>query len=297
MEIHFEIENKCLLKCQHCSSNAGAEGRVMEYGVQEILSLLKELPGHKDIFFTGGEPLLYDGFGDLLKTLKEEIPDLSFGMFSAGILEKEGNMQSVSLPYARYLKDCGLNNCYFSIYSWDETDHDWMTGQKGGFQMTKKTIENFRRCGIGVRFNLVITNKNKAGLLRIIDLAEGWGIEEVRLLKLVPHGRAKTGWPEIGIEEEEYKNAVKMVLKEAKAVKITASGCIDLLPCRPFAGAERCQAGSNLLYVTFQGDIFPCASVKHKMNYRIGNVKEPVKWSRYFENRRSSREEALCSID
>lgn len=245
----------------------------MKYTVEDMIAFLNQFEDEKLLFFTGGEPLLYQHFESLLEQLGKWIPKVSFGMFTTGIINKNGELMPVTEEMARKLKKAGVSICCFSIYSHKELEHDWMTGEEGSFRMTKAAIANFQKAEIQTRFNSVVTKKNKNSFQKIIDMASEWGISEVRLLKLIKSGRAVAVWEEIGISEEDYREVVEILLKGNSNVRITASGLPDLLPCRSDSCKSGCQAGSGLLYVTYEGDIFPCASVKNNKAYRLGNIK------------------------
>ena len=164
--------------------------------------------------------------------------------------------------------------CYLSVYSSRKEEHDWMTNCTGSFTMTECSARNMIKAGIEIRFNSVVMSKNADEIPELIRMAEEWGASEVRLLKLIPQGRAEGCWDEIGVTEEQYRAVVRDILKKEYPVRITASGAVDILPCRASSTDCRCPAGSSLWYVTYQGDVYPCASVKNRADYRIGNIKD-----------------------
>lgn len=297
MEIHFEIENRCMLLCRHCSSNAQINGGRMQYSVENIISLLKKTSSNGVIFFTGGEPLLCEDFLDILYQIKRELPDTILGMFTTGIVGNKGQILSVSKHYAEKLYKAGMRICYLSIYSDRAVEHDWMTGQDGSYSLTYISAQILIQIGIEVRFNLVVTKRNIDSISKIIEMVERWGGTELRLLKLVKHGRAIQSWQEIGVEESKYRDVVKKVFAKEWRIKITASSCSDIVPCRPFPNARGCQAGKELFYVTFEGEIFPCASVKRNNAFKLGNVKEGVIDSALLVEDISSNNVRLCSIE
>lgn len=47
MEIHFEIENKCLLRCKHCSSYASEYGKQLKYTPEQMIDFLNSIAGKK----------------------------------------------------------------------------------------------------------------------------------------------------------------------------------------------------------------------------------------------------------
>lgn len=274
MEIHFEIINQCLLSCRHCSSMASKLKLEKEYSKQDMIKLLKAIKGEKEVFLTGGEPLLYTNLDGMLNDLQTQITDISLGIFTTGIISDSGQAKPISQKYAEKLAECGLKVCYLSVYSHLEQEHDWMTRLQGSYKMIKESISHLRAVGIEIRFNSVVTNRNMSSFNKIIEFAESIGATEVRILKLIRQGRAKECWEDIGVTEQNYKNVIQNAMKRRNKLRITASGAIDILPCRQGCNIQTCPAGKWLIYVTNNGDIFPCASVKRKVEYKIGNISE-----------------------
>lgn len=293
MEIHFEIENKCLLSCRHCSSGASLAGIEFDYSMEQMIDFLSTISGEKLVFLTGGEPLLNRNFENLLLSIKKA-GNASAGIFTSGVVDDNGKMQAVSKAQAERLSGLGLKICYFSVYSHDAKLHDWMTQIQGSYSISRESIKNMRNAGIEIRFNTVVSKINKDYIEGIIQLACSWDAAEVRLLKLIEHGRAHNCWDEIGISENEYRSVVEDVINKEHAIRITASGVTDITACRPVENAVACQAGSRLLYVTYHGDIYPCASVKNNDLFCIGNIRDKETWVRYLADEKTYRKEPLC---
>jgi len=63
--IHLEVSGQCQLNCPYCYSESGTE-----LAVGEWQSLMEELaPLTRQFTLGGGEPLLYDGLGDIVETI------------------------------------------------------------------------------------------------------------------------------------------------------------------------------------------------------------------------------------
>jgi len=63
--IHLEVSGRCQLNCPYCYSRSGTEMPVCEWQ-----ALAEELaPLTKQFTLGGGEPLLYDGLGDIIETM------------------------------------------------------------------------------------------------------------------------------------------------------------------------------------------------------------------------------------
>ena len=150
-----------------------------------------------------------------------------------------------------------------------------MTGINGSFKILKDNIQALRAAGIRIRLNVVVTRFNYKNIPEIIQLAKQWKVSEVRLLKLICHGRAAKCWEKIGISEKEYYMSVSTILEQKwDGISITASGMENVVPCRDYCKVGECPAGKKLWYITFEGNVYPCASVKNNENYRIGNISE-----------------------
>jgi MoaA/NifB/PqqE/SkfB family radical SAM enzyme len=294
MEIHFEIENRCMLNCRHCSSFAANDGKAMNYTIEEMIAFLQLFPEKKYVFLTGGEPLMHEQFDDIVYSLKNKVPDVSVGAFTTGIAASHGELYGMTEERARSLAALGLNRCYFSLYSAQEKNHDWMTKKEGSFALTLDAIHKLHAHQIEARINLVITKKNQAELDEMIELAASLGCTEVRLLKLINHGRAENCWSDIGVTETEYRESVLKHAGKHQNIKITASSCPDLLPCRPLEGAQGCQAGSKLAYVTYEGKVFPCACAKNNACHYIGKLEDVDALKSYFAGQKTVNDIALC---
>lgn len=294
MEIHFEIENKCLLTCKHCSSYASNSGGIKQYTDDDMVSFLSRWPCEKKVYLTGGEPLLYPEIDKLLSKLNTRVNNITLGMFTTGIMETRDRASSISEEYAYHLAKNGLNICYLSIYSPRQDEHDKITRLAGSFELTKKSIIALNNAGVEVRFNSVVTTYNEKAISNLLGLAERWGVSEVRLLKLIRHGRAKSCWDEIGITEEQYRNVVIDALKKKTKVNVTASGVEDIVSCRKFCDINICPAGKQLWYITYKGEVYPCASVKNKIKYQIGHIYDKDIFNKADMFNRWKIEEKLC---
>lgn len=294
MEIHFEILERCMLKCRHCSSLASEYGEMMKYSEQDMIRFLTQIEEKKDIYLTGGEPLLYPNLRNLLMELKNNVSDLDIGLFTTGIMKDEEGIKSISIEYAKELANVGLKVCYVSVYSNNGEEHDWMTKLQGSFKLLNHSIKNLQEEGVEIRFNSVVTAKNMKCFESIIEYAEELNVTEVRMLKLIKHGRACNEWNDLGISEKGYREVVYNALKRKNRLQITASGLTDVLPCRHEYRIKECPASQYLLYITNEGNVFPCASVKRRENYLIGNIKDADIFEKYNLFKGNLKGSMLC---
>lgn len=285
-EIQIEITNECLLNCKHCSSLQIRFSNERGYTDEDLINFISLFETHIHIIFTGGDPVLYPTLFSLCEEIRRGNRKVSFGLYTTGNRE---NGIAIDESYAMKMRENGINECYFSIYHSLSDRHDQWTNVVGSFANTVKSVRSVKNVGIIPKAHIVIERENYREISEIMNFCRAIGIEEVRFLKLVSNGAANECWDEISITEEEQGNIVKNLLKNrvSSNIKYTISGYPQYLPCRPFDDAIGCQAGNHLLYIAFNGDVYPCAGYR---DYKIGNILDTVKMQEYLNSKKANVE-------
>lgn len=278
IELQIEVEKSCPLKCLHCSSVSLLNLNECGYSNVELMNFVKGFDGPLKISVTGGEPLNRIDIVDFLSCLWSCKPDLEIEVFSSGVLLKNGLPSFISEDYALSLKGAGVRSFYLTMFHSDSSEHDKMTDCRGSLEISKKSIENLIIAGIEVKVHLILNRFNFGCIYDVIYDLSNLGIKEVRLLKLVKHGRATTNWERIGVSDDEQERLIADLFKSQDKfpLRMTFSGFPEMTPCRPFEWAKGCQAGTRLFFVDFNGDIFPCACTRGNLEFRIGNISEAI---------------------
>lgn len=286
-EIHFEIEQHCGLSCRHCSSSGIRSSGLRGYSNDDITKMLSLFTRY-DLFvsLTGGEPLLHQNIEDVISSIKSSHPSVEIGLFTTSLIIDNGIVSPLSMSFAERLSDVGISFCYVSVYSNKETTHDIMTQNEGSYYKTRKAIQNLITAGIDVRFNTVVYNGNEKHLSEITECAKELGASEVRLLKLVKHGDAGANWNDIFVDlnDAELNDIFEKLKKEyGDSTRITISSLPKYTPCRPFDNSLGCQAGTLLLYVAYDGFVYPCACTKNLSKYKICHISDIPQIRGYLE--------------
>lgn len=138
----IEITNRCNLRCRHCYNESSVycnmDMTLDDYKIA-INSILKL--GIKKIQIIGGEPFLNP------KVLKEMI-DYTIGKFQ--FIEIFTNGTLISQEWYEYLANNSIHIA-LSVYSYEEDQHDMVTGCKGSWYLTNKTIEELKKHRISYR--------------------------------------------------------------------------------------------------------------------------------------------------
>ena len=249
-----------------------------------MIKLIGLLDCKTHLYLTGGEPLFSETILEDIKFIKQNTNNTEIGLFTSGIT---GGFESISVETGTYLKSIGIEDCFFSIYHKDQRIHDYITNRQNAYEITMKSITNMFKAGIKIKINIVLNKYNHLELDEIIKHLESLGmINEIRLLRLVRGGNAEKNWYDLGISFEDQNSEILKIMENKKkyALGITVAGFPDIFPCRPFANSIRCQAGISLLYVTFDGYIFPCACVKNKKMFEIGHISDMKVIKTYLRN-------------
>lgn len=276
-ELQFEIENECLLDCLHCSSHTMRTSGKRSYSDETMIDFISHFQGPIRVYFTGGEPLLYPNIVSLCRKIMVNKNNVSIGLYTTGNCRYN---QPLTSEFALELAHSGITECYFSIYDNLEDVHDSFTGTPGSFKNTILSSQNCIKGGILPKAHLVLNRNNYRKIDEVITFCTEKNFSEVRILRLAPSGSAIDNWEKIGIHLSEQNQLIESLVqrKNCFGIDLSFSGYPDVYPCRSSKNAIRCQAGTNLLYVTLSGDIYPCAcTVQSPDKYKLGNLTDSAK--------------------
>ena len=282
IEIHIELTNKCILKCKHCSSRANTISKQIDR--KKIIEFIKYISLDKRVrlIFTGGEPLISEELEKILIEIHELGRNIDIGLFTTGLIEENNKLQSITSTKIRKLKSLGLKFVYLSIYSNNNSAHNYITQKDFSFENTVNSMEKLIKEGIKTNVNLVLMKQNINNINDIIIFLKNIGVNEIRILRLINQGRAKENWNEIGVSKDEQLKALKKIQLDEK---VTLGGFLELKSCQYLTDNKECLAGKNKLYVDVKGDIYPCGSVKSNSNSKICNLENYADIVSYKKNK------------
>lgn len=287
-EIQIEISKQCPLNCVHCSSlELRLEESMQKFDDQMLLSFFEMLSESVHVYYTGGEPLLYNGLEDLCKQTKK-IRATNVGLYTCGV--KRDNKKLIPLSYedAERLAIAGVSDCYISIYSNDPKKHNFITNANT-LDITCESVNHLIEAGIVVKAHIVLVNESINSLYDTIEFVKKKGFSAARILGLSKIGNAHKHWQKIGIDYNRQKTLIRDFISNYPKNKfeVSVSGFPELFPCRPSADAKGCQRGSKVLYITYTGEVYPCACTKNMSNYKIGslnNLTQLIKHLKDYDN-------------
>lgn len=256
------ITNRCNLKCFYCyveSSNRQREDMRHEK-IYELIDTLYNR-GTRLIVLLGGEPLLYDGIGNLIRYIKNK--KLVCEIITNGCL------------VGKYIDELSICDSVCVSLDGDEKEHDENRG-KGSHRKAMEAIESLQKRDIPVRIKAVITRNNKncleylsrfvkdRGLMLTISTAATYDdrnyIQKNKWLDKDEKRRffktlffLKKGGVPIGYSFKALNYMMRWPYEDAYIIKKDCSNhTCNLKPLR-------CRRKDNSLYIDADGSMYPCA--------------------------------------
>lgn len=156
-----QCNNHCIMCCQPPKKRDD-----FDYYFKKNVALIKSAPKEtKVVCITGGEPTLAgDRFIDLVRIVREELPDTEIQILSNGRTFQDHS-------FTHQLKEIGGEKVFVGVplHSDYAGDHDKIAGAKGAFNETMLGLYNLADEGIAVELRIVI---NKMNYLRLLQMAE-----------------------------------------------------------------------------------------------------------------------------
>lgn len=249
---HLQPFTRCNQHCVHCYCHGGPKADPFLLPVSTWLAIIGQLDdfGIFDVYITGGESLLYDGFF----TLGQEI--LSRGM-GFGVSTNATVLPERTL--AR-LRDLRLQTVQVSLDGAQATTHERIRGAVGSYTRTLDGIERIAAFSEPV-INTVVSRMNLAELEDIVKLGREHGCARFKFFPQKPAGRS--GY-EATLTDEEIMG--RLVPECARLATSYGAGIETIDPTRP------CGSGSVGFALDQRADIYPCIFGVADPAQRCGNI-------------------------
>lgn len=150
---YIQVNRHCNNACHFCSNPSNGRNITYEKGKELIDDFIAR--NYRGIIFTGGEP-----------TLSPDLPKWLSYTRDRGIENRIiSNWMMCSNPtYVKKLADSGLQLIHFSVYSYLDKVHDFLTDTPGSWKKLMMSITNALNNNIRVQINTVINHYNQEHL-------------------------------------------------------------------------------------------------------------------------------------
>lgn len=268
-QLFLELTLKCNENCFHCGSGCNAQ---MPHGLaleqyKRLLDEVKENFGTKLLIaLTGGEPLLYPEFFNLV----EYIHSLGFpwGMTSNGTL--------ITKETARLLKKYGMRTISVSIDGVKETHNHYRRVEKG-YELAMQGIQNLidLDCFDSIMVTTVVNHENIIELDELFDIFNDMDINEWRLTGLEPIGRAMEA-TDMQLTPEDNRILMDFIRDKREQKLPVEYSCSHFLGLAYEADVRDwyflCNAGVYVAGIMVNGDVGACLDIPRNEQTVQGNI-------------------------
>jgi radical SAM protein with 4Fe4S-binding SPASM domain len=267
-EVKIELTQRCPLACVHCSTSSHRKQSSC-LPVETVVRVLNEASelGARKVVFTGGEPLVYEHLGEVIRTASRL--GIQPTLYTTGILDNQ--LTPITAHAADELVGKGIARFIFSVYSAKASVHDDIT-RYGTFAATSSAIDAAVQTRVPVEIHFVAMKKNFRDLSDVVRLAASKGACRVSVLRFVPQGRGtKLHNEELSSPELlELAEAIQYCREQQPQLTIRAGSPFNVLR----VGYTPCNAAQDVLIINHRGEIFPCDAFKnvHVAEPEFGSV-------------------------
>jgi radical SAM protein with 4Fe4S-binding SPASM domain len=274
-ELCIEITKRCLLNCLYCSSDSSFDSRealdkkIIMATIDEFESL-----GGKKLEISGGEPLLHPEIWDILDYCRYK--NFQTILYTSGI---------ANFSLAEIIRRIKTERVIINLQG-DKKITKEVTG-KDCYQRIKKFALKLWKKGVKTEVHFVPMRFNYKRFENLVKECKKLGIKEIKILRLMPQGRALANWKKIHLPEIELKKFLREAKKMSDSKIKIKFGNPVLLYIRPTQ--IKCKAGISTCLIAPDGNVYPCPALKTKKSFSVGNIlQEPLTeiWKKGFESLR-----------
>ena len=256
--IQFQYNYMCNFRCVHCSvKRFQGKNKRRQFTMADVKSLADQADemGLARFVITGGEPLVFPDFDELVKTIDPQKFYINCDT-NGWFLDKEK---------AKHLREIGVDRIQLSLDSFDEEGHDKFRRMKGSYKRVMRAVDAVLATpGLDIFIQTVVTKQrlHSDEFIKFVEYFNNRGIGV-----FVSYAKPVGAWEgnfDILVNKEDMEYFEKLEKKYNLFTHMT-----------PSYGRNRgCIAVNGMISVTQYGDVLPCPYT----HVSIGNVfKEPLK--------------------
>lgn len=255
--IQFQYDYTCNLKCQHCSvkSFQGKRSqRAFTLADVEELSRQADEMGLAHLVITGGEPLVFPDFDQLVRAIDPQ----------KFYLTSDTNGWHLTPARARHLKSIGVDKIQLSLDSLCAEDHDAFRRRPGSHRRAVDAIDAAQDAGLSIIVQTVVSKQRvrSSELIEFVEFLNGKGVGV-----FVTYAKPVGSWEgnfDVLVDRSDMDYVRELEQRYNVFTHLTPSYGLDL----------GCIAVKRMVSVTKYGDVMPCPYI----HVSLGNVfEEPLR--------------------
>lgn len=268
--IQWHLSNVCNLRCRHCYQEDYDTGenvslKFLKKEFENISEFLREKKRTLTVDLTGGEPLIFPYFEDILSTLEQSGYVKKIGLITNGTLLNEEKIKKLS-EYGK------LKTIKISCEGCEKKQYEYFRGS--GFEKFLQTLESVKSFPEEKMLIFTLMEDNLSQVPLLFGLVERFGLSGFIIERFFPMGRGKD-FEQKMVSLKSWKSTCEYLLSICGL-----DNALELiLPYRGFMlkknkeweifGSE-CIVGKDGCALMGDGSVYPC----RRFNFPVGNLKE-----------------------
>lgn len=260
--VSWHILNRCNLSCKYCYRWGMSSEEISTQGALFLIDELADM-GTQAIIFSGGEPLLRDDIGQIVKYCRSK--NIFTGITSNGLL----------VPSK--IKEIKNANLLKLSFDGPPEIHNLIRGS-GAYGAVMDAVRVAKEYSLKATFNTTLTKYNLSSIDFILQKAQELNIK----VKFQPLSYVHTGGHDISSlmpEEEKYKDAIRKLINLKRSDKhiINSLYALNYLYHWPKHDKKlECYGGRLICCISPDGNLSPCTNLMERIktvNYRDTSFK------------------------
>ncbi len=255
--LQFQYDYTCNFTCQHCSVKrfqGKKKGRFFTISDIKELSRQADEMGLAHIVITGGEPLVFPDFDDIVKAIDPQ----------KFYITSDTNGWFLDAVRAKHLKSIGVDKIQLSLDSLSASDHDEFRRKPGSHVRAVKAIDAALDGGLNIIIQTVVTKQRVRSkeFIEFLEFLNGKGVGV-----FVTYAKPVGSWEgnfDVLVNRDDMDYMRELEKKYNVFTHLTPSYGLDL----------GCIAVKRMVSITKHGDVMPCPYI----HTSLGNFfEEPLK--------------------
>ena len=255
--LQFQYDYKCNFHCQHCCiTGLRAKNKERYFTINDVKELSRQADemGLAHIVITGGEPLVFPDFDDIVKAIDPQ----------KFYITSDTNGWYLDAERANHLKSIGVDKIQLSFDSLSSSEHDDFRRKTGSHKRAVRAIDASLEAGLSFILATVVTKQRirSKEFIEFLEFAKKKGIGV-----FVTYAKPVGDWEgnfDVLIDRNDMDYLRNLEKKYNVFTHLTPAYGLDL----------GCIAVKRMVSITKYGDIMPCPYI----HVSLGNFfEEPLK--------------------
>lgn len=255
--LQFQYDYTCNFRCEHCSVKrfqGKKEGRFFTIPDVRELSRQADEMGLAHVVITGGEPLVFPDFDQIVEALDP----------SKFYITSDTNGWFLDSARARHLKSIGVDKIQLSLDSLNAEEHDSFRHHPGSHARALRAIDAALEAGLNIILSTVVTHQRVRSeeFIEYLEFAKSKGVGT-----FVTYAKPVGSWEgnfDVLVNRDDMAYMRELEKRYAVFTHLTPSYGMDL----------GCIAVKRMVSITKYGDVMPCPYI----HTSLGNFfEEPLK--------------------